>query len=94
MPDTSFFFTIPVDTSTATITTTNYQFPPSPLTDGAYDFIIVEPGVTITVFEDSAATNLLTAKNLSGVPFASERLLSSGTGKTIKKLTFSGGLIS
>ena len=65
----------------------------SPLTDGAYDFIIVEPGVTITVFEDSAATNLLTAKNLSGVPFASERLLSSGTGKTIKKLTFSGGLI-
>ena len=26
----------------------------SPLTDGAYDFIIVESGVTITVFEDSA----------------------------------------
>ena len=65
----------------------------SPLTDGAYDFIIVESGVTITVFEDSAATNLLTAKNLSGVAFTSERLLSSGTGKTIKKLTFSGGLI-
>ena len=43
--------------------------------------------------EDSAATDLLTAKNLSGVVFASERLLSSGTGKKIKKLTFSGGLI-
>ena len=65
----------------------------SPLTDGAYDFIIVESGVTITVFEDPAATDLLTAKNLSGVVFASERLLNSGTGKKIKKLTFSGGLI-
>ena len=47
----------------------------SPLTDGAYDFIIVESGVTITVFEDSAATNLLTAKNLSGVAFTADRLL-------------------
>jgi len=65
----------------------------SPLTDGAYDFIIVESGVTITVFEDSAAVSRMTPKNLADVAFTSERILNSGTGKKIKKLTFSGGLI-
>ena len=65
----------------------------SPCVAGAYDFIIVEKGVTITVFEDSAAANLLTVKNLGGVAFASERILNSGTGLNIKNLTFSGGLI-
>jgi hypothetical protein len=65
----------------------------SPLTTGAYDFIIVEDGVTFTVMEDNAAVDLLTAKNLSGVAFVNERILSAGTGKTIKKLTFSGGLV-
>jgi hypothetical protein len=65
----------------------------SPLVDGVYDFIIVEQGVTFTVMEDDEANNLLTTKNLSAVEFASERLLSAGTGNTIKKLTFTGGLV-
>ena len=65
----------------------------SPLTTGTYDFIIAESGVTFTVMEDNAAVDLLTAKNLSGVALTNERILSAGTGKTIKKLTFSGGLV-
>jgi len=65
----------------------------SPLTTGAYDYIIAESGVTFTVMEDNAATNLLTAKNLTGVALTADRILSAGTGKTVKKLTFSGGLV-
>jgi len=65
----------------------------SPLTDGAYDFIIVESGVTLIVLEDSAAVDLLTAKNLATVAFTADRMLNSGTGLKIKKCTFSGGLI-
>lgn len=65
----------------------------SPLVDGTYDFIIAESGVTFTVMEDNAAVNLLTAKNLTGVALTADRVLSAGTGKTIKKLTFSGGLV-
>lgn len=65
----------------------------SPLTTGAYDFIIAESGVTFTVMEDDSATDLLTAKNLSAVALTSERILSAGTGHTVKKLTFSGGLV-
>ena len=65
----------------------------SPLTAGTYDYIIAESGVTFTVMEDNAAVNLLTSKNLSSVTFTNDRILSAGTGKTIKKLTFSGGLV-
>lgn len=65
----------------------------SPLTDGAYDFIVVEAGVTLTVFEDTAAVSRMTPKNLAGVVFTNDRILNSGTGLKIKKLTFSGGLI-
>jgi hypothetical protein len=58
-----------------------------------YNYIIVESGVTFTVLEDNLANDLLTDKNLIGLAFVSERLLSAGTGKTIKKLTFTGGLV-
>jgi hypothetical protein len=65
----------------------------SPLTTGAYDYIIAETGVTFTVMEDNAAVNLLTAKNLTGVALTETRILGAGTGKTVKKLTFSGGFV-
>jgi hypothetical protein len=65
----------------------------SPCADGAYDFIMVESGVTLTVLEDSAGTDLLTAKNLAAVAFTSSIILNAGTGLKIKKLTFSGGLV-
>jgi hypothetical protein len=42
---------------------------------------------------NKAAVNLLTTKNLGSVAFASERILSAGTGNKIKTLTFSGGLV-
>lgn len=59
----------------------------------AYAFIIVEAGVTLTVFEDNDGTNLLTGKNLTGVEFTNDRILAASEGHTIKKLTFSGGLV-
>jgi hypothetical protein len=62
-------------------------------TTGVYDFIIVESGVTFTVLTDNLNANLVTGKNLTAVAFASERILSAGTGKTIKALTFTGGLV-
>ena len=65
----------------------------SPLTTGTYDYIIAETGVTFTVMEDNAAVDLLTAKNLSGVALTETRILGAGSGKKVKKLTFSGGLV-
>jgi hypothetical protein len=65
----------------------------STVANAAYDYIIVESGVTLSVFEDSAGGNLLTGKNLTGVAFTADRILSAGTGLTIKKLTFAGGLV-
>jgi hypothetical protein len=67
----------------------------SPCTTGAYDYIVVESGVTFTVLADNTATpvNLLTGKNLTGVAFTSNTILSAGTGKKVKTLTFSGGLV-
>ena len=65
----------------------------SPLTTGTYDYIIVEAGVIFTVFEDEAATNVLTAKNLGSYTFTFVTILSAGIGHTIKKLTFTGGSV-
>jgi hypothetical protein len=65
----------------------------SPVTTGVYDLIIVEAGVTFTVLENDAATDLLTAKNLGSFAFTAERILSAGLGHTIKKLTYSGGSV-
>ena len=59
----------------------------------AYDYIIVESGVTLTVLKDDDDNNLLTSKNISGVAFTAERLLGAGEGHTFKKLTFTGGLV-
>lgn len=65
----------------------------SGVTNAAYDYIIAESGVTFTVMENEAAADLLTAKNLTGVALASERILGAGEGHTFKKLTFTGGLV-
>jgi hypothetical protein len=61
--------------------------------DATYNYIIAESGVTFTVLTDDEDTDLLTAKNLSAVALTAERILSAGTGHTIKALTFSGGLV-
>ena len=63
------------------------------LTTGAYNMIIVEAGTTLSVLEDEAATNLLTAKNLTSFAFTAERVLSAGLGHTIKKVSFTGGAV-
>ena len=63
------------------------------LTNGAYSLIIVEAGVTLSVLENEAATNLLTAKNLGSFAFTAERIISAGRGHTIKKVSFTGGSV-
>jgi hypothetical protein len=65
----------------------------SPCTTGAYDIIVVEKDVILTVLEDELATDVLAAKNLSGFTFTAVTILSAGIGHTVKKLTFSGGSI-
>ena len=61
------------------------------LVTGAYNMIIVEAGVTLSVLKDEADTNLLTAKNLGSFAFTAERVLTAGEGHTIKKVSFTGG---
>ena len=63
------------------------------LTGGDYNMIIVEAGTTLSVLENEAATNLLTAKNLASFAFTAERILSAGLGHTIKKVSYSGGAV-
>lgn len=66
----------------------------SPLTTGVFDFIIVTDGVTFTVMEDDAATDLLAAKALATIALSgSDKILSAGSDHTIKKLTYSGGQV-
>jgi hypothetical protein len=61
------------------------------VTTGTYTLIIVETGVTLSVLENEAGTNLLTAKNLGSFAFTAERILTAGIGHTIKKISFTGG---
>lgn len=56
-----------------------------------YDFIIVESGVIFTELKDANGTDLLALKNLSGVTFASQVILNSGTDYKIRNMTYSGG---
>jgi hypothetical protein len=63
------------------------------LTGGDYNAIIVEAGTTLSVLENEAATNLLTAKNLGSFAFTAERFLTAGLGHTIKKISFTGGAV-
>jgi hypothetical protein len=50
-------------------------------------------GGASTATANHTAVNLLTTKGLSAVVFTAERILSAGTGRKIKTLTFSGGLV-
>ena len=61
------------------------------VTDGVYDLLIVEAGVTFSVLGNEGGTNLLTSKNLGSYEFTSERILSAGRGHTFKTISFTGG---
>lgn len=63
----------------------------SGVTTAAYDFMIVDAGVTFTVLTNELNTDLVAAKNISGHAFTNNMFIGAGVGHTFKAITFSGG---
>lgn len=57
------------------------------------DFIEASDGTVFTVLTDNSDTDLLAAKNLTAVTLSGARILSAGTGKTFKAISYSAGQV-
>jgi len=61
------------------------------ITMDEFDFIVAGVGVTFTVLQDEAATNLLVLKDLAGVAMTEATIFNAGTGHKIRNMTYTGG---
>lgn len=66
---------------------------PTTTANAAVDMIVVAADTVFTTLTDSADANLLTGKAISGVTVPAGVILSAGTGKKIKAVSYSSGSV-
>lgn len=57
------------------------------------DFIEAADGTVFTTLTDDLDANLLTGKNLTGITLSGARVLSAGTGRKFKAISYSAGQV-